>query len=47
MTSIWVGVVETGPDVGAFVAGFQAVLYIAIGTVAAFTVLSFIRKFFG
>jgi hypothetical protein len=47
MTSTLYAVIETGPDVGAFVAGFQAVCYVAIATLAAFAGMSFIRKFFG
>lgn len=42
-----ISTLEGGVDVDAFVAGFEAVCYIAIGTIAAFAVLSFIRKFFG
>jgi len=42
-----VALVEQGPDLGAFLAGFQAVAYAAIATVAAFLVINFIRKIFG
>jgi hypothetical protein len=40
-------VISSAPDVDAFVAGFQAVLYVAIAVLVAFIGINFIRKMFG
>ncbi len=47
MPSLVFVLVDQAPDVGAFVAGFQAVAYVSIAVLVAFFGINFVRKIFG
>ena len=43
----WYSRLASGPNAEAFTGGMQAVFYVALAAVAIFSILAFIRKFFG